>query len=453
MPAAPADSAIYRRLLSEEDSARLFSDSAELRAMLLVEGALAQVQGQLGLIPADAAAFINRAALEVQLDPSALAAETAINGVPVPGFVAAFRNAMNAPDFAQYVHWGATSQDIMETALILRLRQLTTLWQSRLSGLLCALATLAQTHADLPVAARTYGQVATPGSFGALVADWGMPILRHSARLDALRPDLLVISLGGAAGTLSAMGPKGPEVRAGLAQALGLGDPGGSWHSQRDRIAAFAGWMAGLAASLGKIGEDLILMSQSGIAEVRLAGAGGSSTMPQKQNPVAPSALVALSRHAIGLAGMITAAGLHRQSRDGAAWFGEWLCLPQLCITLARAMEIAENLAQTLTPLPGPMAALIEDPLGLIHAEALSFALADSLPRPQAQARVKALCAEASATQTALVSLVQRDFPGRDWPALLSPAQQMGEAPAIARRFATAARAAVGTGEHAKQNV
>ena len=186
-------------------------------------------------------------------------------------------------------------------------------------------------------------------------------------------------------------------------------------------------------------------MSQSGIAEVRLAGAGGSSTMPQKQNPVAPSALVALSRHAIGLAGMITAAGLHRQSRDGAAWFGEWLSLPQLCITLARALEIAENMAQTLTPLPGPMAALIEDPLGLIHAEALSFALAETLPRPQAQARVKALCAEASATQTALVSLVQRDFPGRDWPALLTPAQQMGEAPAIARRFATAAKAAVGT--------
>lgn len=286
MPAAPADSALYRGLFSDDETAALFTDSAEIRAMLLVEGALARVQGALGLIPAPAAAFIDRASREVQIDPAALAAETAVNGVPVPALVAAFRKAMQAPDHAQYLHWGATSQDIMDTALALRLRRVLALWDARLGALAAALGQLAQDHADLAMAARSYGQIATPTSFGAVVAGWGRPILRHRARLAELAPSLAVVSLGGAAGTLAAMGPQGGAVRAGLAQALGLADPGHSWHAERDRIGALAGWMAGLTASLGKMAEDLILLSQSAMAEVRIAGAGGSSTMPQKENPV-----------------------------------------------------------------------------------------------------------------------------------------------------------------------
>uniref|UniRef100_UPI001CD6FBE2 lyase family protein n=1 Tax=Xinfangfangia pollutisoli TaxID=2865960 RepID=UPI001CD6FBE2 len=369
MPASPADSALYRGLFSDDETAALFSDSAEIRAMLLVEGALARVQGRLGLIPETAAAFIDRAAREVQIDPAGLAAGAAADGVPVPALVAAFRKAMAAPEHAQYLHWGATSQDIVETAQNLRLRRLVEIWDGRLLALAQALGRLAQEHADLPMAARTYGQAATPTSFGAVVAGWGHPILRHRARLAALAPDLALVSLGGAAGTLSAMGPEGPAVRAGLAQALGLGDPGHSWHAERDRIGAFGAWMAGLCASLGKMAEDLILMAQSGIGEITIAGAGGSSTMPQKQNPVGPSVLVALSRQVTALAAALTGAGLHRQQRDGAAWFVEWLTLPQLCISTGRALALAVQLAGRIAPVPAAMARNLDDGSGLIHAE------------------------------------------------------------------------------------
>ena len=195
MPASPADSAIYRKLFSADDVASLFTDSAEIRAMLLVEGALAQVQGDAGLIPADAAAFIARAAREVQIDPSALAAETARNGVPVPGFLAAFRKAAEAPQMMQYLHWGATSQDIMDTALALRLRPMFDIWDQRINGILGRMADLAETYADLPMAARTYGQHATPTSFGAVVAGWGFPLLGWQGDLPALRAATLNVSI------------------------------------------------------------------------------------------------------------------------------------------------------------------------------------------------------------------------------------------------------------------
>lgn len=435
MPAAPADSALYRGLFGDEETAAFFTDSAEIRAMLLVEGALARVQGRIGVIPETAAAFIDRSSREVLIDPAALAGETAVNAVPVPALVAAFRKEMAAPDYAQYLHWGATSQDIIDTGVALRLRRVVEVWERRLDTLIAALGWLAAEHAALPMAARTYGQVATPTSFGAVVAGWGQPLLRHRNRLMPVARDLAVVSLGGAAGTLSAMGPEGPAVRAGLAEALGLTDPGGSWHSERDRIDAFAGWMAGLAASLGKMGEDLTLMAQSGIGEIRIAGAGGSSTMPQKQNPVGPSVLVALARQVVALAGAMQGAGIHRQQRDGAAWFVEWLTLPQLCISTGRMLALAVELSDAIAPDAEAMARGLDDGGGLIHAEAFTFALARHIPRPEAQAKIKALCNEAMKTGTPLAGLVARDFPQID----VSEAGGLGAAPAEARAFAAAA--------------
>ena len=432
MPASIADSAIYRTLFSDDATAALFTDSAEIRAMLLVEGALARVQGQLGIIPETAAAFIDRAAREVQIDPAALAQETATNGVPVPGLVAAFRKAMQAPEHAQYLHWGATSQDIVETAQALRLRRVLELWDAGLAGLIAALGQLARTHADLSMAARTYGQAATPTSFGAVVAGWGHPLIRHRQALADLRPALATVSLGGAAGTLSAMGAEGPAVRSALAQALDLADPGHSWHAERDRMGALAAWMTGVTTSLAKMGEDLILMTQSGINEIRLEGAGGSSTMPQKQNPVGPSVLVALARQVLALSGAVQGAGVHRQQRDGAAWFVEWLCLPQLCISTGRAIALAADLATRISPDAQAMARGLDDGTGLIHAEAYTFALARHMPRPEAQARIKALCKQAMSDNRSLPDLVARDFPDLD----LSAAGGLGTAPAEARAFA-----------------
>ena len=441
MPAHPADGALYAGLWGDAETARLFSDAAELRAMLLVEGALARVQGALGMIPAEAAAAIDRAAAEAVVDPAALAAAVARDGVPVPGLVAAVR-AQLAPDHAAFVHWGATSQDIADTALALRLRAVLDVWAARLAALARGLGRLAQDHAETAMAARTYGQAAVPTSFGALVAGWGRPFLRHAAALPALRAQVQRVSLAGAAGTLAAMGPDGPAVRAGLAGALGLADPGAGWHPERDAMAALAAWCAAVATTAGRMGADLILLAQTGVGEVAIDGAGGSSTMPQKQNPVGPSALVALARHAQAQAAALTAAGLHAQNRDGAAWFAEWLALPPLALATGRALALACDLAGCIRPDPARMRANLDADGGLIHAEALTFALAEAMPRPTAAAVVKALCAEARATGETLRRLAARDWPALDWDAAVAGPAALGTAPAEARAFAAAAEAA-----------
>ena len=242
--------------------------------MLLVEGALAKAQGGLGLIPRDSAAVIHRASLKVQIDPAGLAHDTGRNAVVVPALIKAFRTAIQAPEHAQYVHWGATSQDIIDTGLILRLQKALTIYQARLKTLAKALGQLANNHADLPMAARTWGQNATITSFGAVLASWGAPLIRHLDRSDELRPRLLQVSLAGAAGTLSVMGDAGPQVRADLAKALNLNDAPASWHSTRDSIAELAGWMTLLTGSLGKMAEDMILLAQSGIEEISFTTSG-----------------------------------------------------------------------------------------------------------------------------------------------------------------------------------
>ena len=442
MPASPFDSAIYRDLFADAEVGKLFADSAELRALLLVEGTLAKLQGDLAMIPPDSAAAIHRASIEVQIDPADLAQETGQSAVVVPALVKAFRKGMQAPEHAQYVHWGATSQDIIDTGLVLRLRQVIAIYEGRLTVLAKALGVLADAHAALPMAGRTYAQAATPTSFGAVVASWGMPLIRHLDRLAELKPRLLQVSLSGAAGTLSAMGADGPKLRAALAEALDLADPQASWHSSRDTLAEFAAWMTLVTGTLGKIGEDLILMTQTSVQEVSLAQAGGSSTMPQKSNPVLPSLLVTLARQTNGLNASMQGAALHRQQRDGAAWITEWMTLPQLCLATGRALTVAADLAGGLTPNPGPMLAGIDDGLGLIYAEALSFQLAKILPRPDAQAEVKTLCQAALASGTPLPVLATKKWPDADLDELFSPLAQLGTAPTEARNFAAAAAAA-----------
>lgn len=440
MPASPLDSALYRDLFGDPELAQLFTDAAEIRAMLLVEGALAKAQAQLGLIPKAAGPALHQAMREIQIDPAQLAPATGQNAVAVPALAAAARDAI-ASEAAQWLHFGATSQDIVDSALILRLRQAITILESRLTTLLETLADLAEQHADLPMTARTYAQAATSTTFGAVVASWGLPLLRHRARLAETKRDLLQVSLSGAAGTNAAMGPSAPEARALMAEDLGLGDPGTSWHSTRDSVAAFAQWLALAAQLTGKIGEDTILLAQSGIEELRLTTSGASSTMPQKTNPVAASTLVALARLAAPLGTAMTGAALHRQQRDATAWLTEWLALPQLTLTTGRALLTAQSLTTSITPDAARMRAPLTAPPGLIYAEALTFALTRSMPRPKAQAAAKALAKEARRTGTPLAELAAQDHPGPDWPTLLSPESQLGEAPAEARAFAAAVRA------------
>lgn len=440
MAASIFDSPLYAQLFNTGDAGRLFSDSAAVRAMLLVEGALAKVQGRLGVIPEVSAAAIHRASLEIQLDPGALAQATGENGVSVPGLVAAFRHEMQAPEHAQYVHWGPTSQDIIDTGLILRLRQALTLAEADLTMVIKALGTQARAHAHLPMTARTYGQHATPTTWGAVLAEWGAPLLDAYAALEGLRGASLWVSLSGAAGTASALGPKAAETRAALADALGLHDPKRTWHTDRGPVLRIADWQGQVIAALSHMAESLMALTSSDVAEVSLGTAGASSTMPQKQNPVGPSVILALGHQFTGLRASLQTSAKHAHQRDGAAWFTEWMVVPQLSLSLAAALGQAKVISADLAPRPVQMNETLQAGLGLIHAEALSFALTEMMPRPEAQKATKALCAEAMHKRVPLGDLATSAYPDLD-ANIFDAKHGLGQASSDALAFAKHAEA------------
>ncbi|MEM9755647.1 MAG: lyase family protein [Pseudomonadota bacterium] len=437
MSVSPLDSAILGPLFGEPTLSALFHDAATIAAMLRVEGALAEVQGAAGVIPQDAARAIAQAATQARIDPATLGPATARDGVPVPALLAAFRGTL-PPEAAAFVHWGATSQDIIDTGLALRLRDALELIETSLARLLRALAGTALAHAETAMAARTYGQHAAPSSFGAVAAAWGRPLLRQRARLGAHRAEVCVVSLSGAVGTAAHLG--GPGIRAALAKRLGLGDPGADWHTARDGIAGLGQWLAANAGLTAKIGRDMDRMCQSGRTILRLSQGGASSTMPQKSNPIGPAVLVALAAFSTEQASVLNGALAPSEARDGGTWFAEWLSLPGLVVAAGRALTLAADLVETAEPLTDAMAQELDGGLGLIDAEAITFALARQMPRPEAQARVKHFVAEALASGRRLTDLVAE----AGFQPQIDPKTRLGDAPHAARAFAADVTAALG---------
>jgi 3-carboxy-cis,cis-muconate cycloisomerase len=411
-------------LLVDAEVAGLLGDGRLARAMVEVERALARVEGRLGVVDAAAAARIDGALAGFEPDLDDLARGTASAGVPVPALVAQLRRAVGG-DAATFVHWGATSQDVVDTALVLRLREVLAVLDARLAGLIEALARLAEAHRDTPTVARTRFQQALPTTFGLKVAGWLAPLPRHRERLGQLGPRLLAVQLGGAAGNLAALGGRGVEVMEALARELGLACPAMPWHSQRDALGELASWLALVSGSLGKMGLDVLLMAQNEVGEVREAEGGGSSTMPQKSNPVLAEALVALARRNAALVGAMHEAALHAQERDGAAWQLEWATLPAMASTTAAALSHAGRLAGTLVVDAGRMRAVLDGTGGLLLAEAASFALSEHMPRAEAQALVKAACKEALASGRDMVEVVTGWTDAAvDWAALRREAER-----------------------------
>ena len=429
MTVSPLDSELFGGLLSDGEVAALFSDAAQLSAMLRVEAALARVQGRLGVIPSAAAERISEVAESFVPDPASLAAATAEAGIPVPALVAALREAIGDPA-AHHVHWGATSQDIIDTGLVLRLRTALEGLEQRLTTLAQALAALADQHRRTLMVARTRGQQAVPTSFGLKAAVWLAPLPRSRERLVQLRPRLLLLSFGGAAGTLAALGDRGPAVAEALAQELGLGLPPLPWHVQRDGLAELAGWLSLVTGCLGKLGQDVLLLAQSEVGELREGGApgrGGSSTMPNKANPVGSEVLVTAARLNTALLAAMHQALPQEQERGGPGWQLEWLTLPQMLTMTGCALRHAQALIENLEVDPDRMRRNLEASNGLVLAEAATFALAEHLPRPEAQTTVKAACAETKAKGRHLIDLLaeKTDAPV-DWVKLRDPANYLG---------------------------
>ncbi len=273
-----------------------------------------------------------------------------------------------------------------------------------------------------------------------MVAAWGAPLLDHREVLDQLKPRLLRVSLAGASGNSTALGDRAGELRTALADELELGDSPLSWHSNRSALAEFASLLTRIGGSLAKMGEDHILASQSEVGELGIKKGGGSSTMPQKNNPVAAETLVNLFHVSAVMAGLMTQAMLHRQQRDGVAWSLEGHALPQICMATARALTLALELIEGLQPNAAMMEAHLAGGHGLVYAEAISFELAAIMPRPEAQDAVKRLCTEAIQQNRSLPELAAQTYPDIDWAAITTPAAQLGDAPAQARAFAARVR-------------
>jgi 3-carboxy-cis,cis-muconate cycloisomerase len=436
---------IFAPLLVDREVQGLLGDAAQARAMVAFEAALARVQGRLGVIDGTAAARIDAALAGFEPDLADLARGTAAAGVPIPALVAQLRRAVGG-SAATFVHWGATSQDVVDTSLALQLREVLAVLEARLAGLAEALARLAEAHRATPMVARTRFQQALPTTFGLKAAGWLAPLPRHRARLAELRPRLLAVQLGGAAGNLAALGGRGVAVMEALARELGLACPAMPWHSQRDTLGELAAWLALVSGSLGKIGLDVLLLAQNEVGEVREAEGGGSSTMPQKSNPVRAEALVALARRNATLVGAVHQAALHAHERDGAAWQLEWATLPEMASITAAALAHTGRLAATLVVDAPRMRAVLDATGGLLLAEAVSFALSEHLPRAQAQDLVKAACKEALASGRDLIEVVaERTQTPVDWAALRREAERPACADALIDRVLS--EAAVHAGE------
>lgn len=324
-------------LLSDEEIARHFSGAAELQAMVRFEVALARAEAPAGLIPAEAADAIAAAAPSFRPDMKALAEATARDGVVVPEWIAQFRRQIGPPH-DRHLHFGSTSQDVIDTALILRLKECLPILERRLTGLIGRLDARASEIGDKPLMAHTRLQRALPITWADKIQAWRTPLARHEERLRELKPRLLVVQLGGPTGTLRELGVHGPAVAAALARELGLGAPASSWHTARDNLAECAGWLSMLAGSLGKIGQDVGMLAQSEIGALILTHGGRSSAMPHKSNPIAAETLVALARFNAAQMSAMHGALLHEQERSGAAWTLEWMILPPMVAATAAAL-------------------------------------------------------------------------------------------------------------------
>ncbi|RCK42660.1 3-carboxy-cis,cis-muconate cycloisomerase [Thalassospira xiamenensis] len=443
MTISPFDSAMLGNLFADAEIAALFTDDAQIASMVLFEAALASAEARAGVIPETSANRIADVCREFRPDPATLAAGTASAGVPVPALVKALKAEVGGDD-ARFVHFGATSQDVVDTGLVLRLRDAVGIIRRRTRKLIKALIAQAETHRATVMIGRTRSQQAVPTTFGLKAAAWLAPLVRIDQRIDTLCTDLFRLSFGGAAGTLASIGDKAIEVERNLADELELPPTDMPWHSQRDVLVDFAAQLTALSGALGKMGQDLVLLAQSEIAEVQPGKGGGSSTMPHKSNPVQAEMLITLARFNAGQLGTFAQSQIHEHERSGASWLLEWLTLPQMVMATAAGLAQAVDMVTSLKVNADRMAANLELSRGAMLAEAATFALAEHLGRDGADKLVKDALSRSAANQSNLFDeLPKLTDVGIDWAKLRDPAHYIGQADAFVERVVTTARRAI----------
>jgi 3-carboxy-cis,cis-muconate cycloisomerase len=334
-------------LAGDAEIEALLADEAQLRAMLAVETALAEASAEAGWISHDAVSAVAAAVRAYQPHWEGLREGMTRDGVVVPALVKQLR-ALIAEPFRDALHKGATSQDVIDTALMLQLSEVISVLEGRFTALLTAVDALADAAGDKTLMAHTRMQAALPTTWTAKLASWREPLQRLLRGLTASRRSLLVIQLGGPVGDRGSFEGHGDAIAAGLAKRLDLG-LAAPWQATRDPIVAFGSQLALITGALGKIGADVALLAQTEVGAVRLEGGGGSSAMAHKSNPVPAEVLVALARQNAGLAGTLQHAMVHEYERSGAAWTLEWLTLPPMLVATGASLRLGAKLMQQIS--------------------------------------------------------------------------------------------------------
>jgi 3-carboxy-cis,cis-muconate cycloisomerase len=402
-------------MLSSAAMRAVCDDVAYLQNMLDFEAALARAEAAAGVIPASAAGPIANACKAGAFDLAALAqAATRSGNLAIPLVKALTADVAKADaEAARYVHWGATSQDVIDTAAMLTLRAGIDALLTDIGRAIAGFAGLARQHRNTAVVARTWLQHALPMPFGLKLAEYAAALHRSRLRLQRLRREALVLQFGGAAGTLAALGDNGLLVAERLAQELDLPLPDAPWHPHRDRIAEAASVLAILAGTCGKIARDVQLMMQTDVAEAfepSGEGRGGSSTMPHKRNPVAAATALAAAIMAPNLAATIFAAQVGDHERSAGPWHAEWPTLPNLLLVTSGALAAIVDIAEGLEVDVARMRINLDATRGLIMAEAVTMALAEKIGKSEAHHLVEAASKKAVAEKKDLREVLTGDI-------------------------------------------
>ncbi|CAN7654199.1 3-carboxy-cis,cis-muconate cycloisomerase [Pseudomonas umsongensis] len=430
---------LFDAYFTARDMREVFCDQGRVQAMLDFEAALARAEARVGVIPPTAVAPIEAACQAGHYDFAALGEAIATAGNSAIPLVKALGKQIAASDAQaeRYVHLGATSQDVMDSGLVLQLRRALALIDSDLAQLGDTLATQAQRYVATPLAGRTWLQHATPVTLGMKIAGWLGAVTRSRQRLQALRPRLLVLQFGGASGTLAALGEQAMPIAQALAEELQLSLPDQPWHTQRDRLVEFGSVLGLIAGSLGKLGRDISLLMQTEAAEVfepSAPGKGGSSTMPHKRNPVGAAVLIGAATRVPGLLSTLFSAMPQEHERSLGLWHAEWETLPEICCLVSGSLKQALLVTGGLEVDAERMVRNLDLTQGLVLAEAVSIVLAQRVGRDTAHHLLEQCCKRAVAEQRHLRAVlgdepqVTAELSATELDHLLDPAHYLGQA-------------------------
>jgi len=435
------DSILFRDAFGTPAMREVFSDRRLIARYIEVEVALARAEARCGVIPSEAAETIARESRLERIDFDHMRHETDIVGYPILPLV--HQLVAMCGEAGRYVHWGATTQDIMDTANVLQVRDALDLVEADIRTLRGILADLAKKHRNTPMAGRTHLQQALPVTFGYKVAIWLAMFDRHQERLAQLRERVLCVELAGAAGTLASLGDKGLQVQQALAEELGLAVPATTWHVARDGFAEAVNLLALVTGSLGKIALDIMIMASTEFAEVYepfVKGRGASSTMPQKRNPISSELMLAAAKGVRQHAGLMVDAMIQDFERATGPWHAEWIAIPESFILTAGALHQAKFALGGLIVDTDQMRRNLGLSRGLIVAEAVMMGLAPAMGRQQAHDVVYDACRSVNETggtlAEALAALpaVTAHFDRQAIDRLTDPANYLGLAPAMVDR-------------------